>query len=81
MIKSETKAEFMLWPQAVRGVRWFSPTSVIAFNCEEYEHTGMYADPLTRVTKNEFKNKLAVLDLKTGKQQELRKVRLLILHV
>jgi hypothetical protein len=50
-----------LWPQAVRGVRWFSPTSVIAFNCEE-------------ATKNEFKNKVTILDLRTGKQQEIRKI-------
>lgn len=61
MLKSVTSYEFLLWNQPVRGVRWASPNTLMAFNCEE-------------VSKSEFKNRLTILDIKTGKQQEIRKV-------
>jgi WD40 repeat protein len=35
MVKSVTSYEFLLWNQPVRGVRWASPNSLMAFNCEE----------------------------------------------
>lgn len=50
-----------MWNQPVRGVRWLSPSTLLAFTSEE-------------VGKNEFKNRLAILDLKTGKQSDIRKV-------
>eukprot|EP01114_Cavostelium_apophysatum_P016161 TRINITY_DN4543_c0_g1_i5.p1 TRINITY_DN4543_c0_g1~~TRINITY_DN4543_c0_g1_i5.p1 ORF type:complete len:1158 (+),score=259.94 TRINITY_DN4543_c0_g1_i5:107-3580(+) len=59
MVNSRSVREYTMWNQAVRCVRWLSPTSIMAFYCEE-------------VGKNEYKNRLAILDLKTGKHSETR---------
>lgn len=61
MVESTTIGEYMISHQAVRGVRWLSQSTILAFNCEE-------------VAKNEYKNGLIILDLLTGTETDIRKM-------
>eukprot|EP01117_Protostelium_nocturnum_P013824 TRINITY_DN5202_c0_g1_i1.p1 TRINITY_DN5202_c0_g1~~TRINITY_DN5202_c0_g1_i1.p1 ORF type:complete len:1237 (+),score=394.46 TRINITY_DN5202_c0_g1_i1:56-3712(+) len=54
-------SEMALWHHVVRGVRWVNKDTVMVFGCEE-------------VNKEEYRNHLILVDVRTMKTKEIRKL-------
>eukprot|EP01116_Phalansterium_solitarium_P002928 TRINITY_DN1328_c0_g1_i1.p1 TRINITY_DN1328_c0_g1~~TRINITY_DN1328_c0_g1_i1.p1 ORF type:complete len:839 (+),score=134.17 TRINITY_DN1328_c0_g1_i1:212-2728(+) len=68
MLDWQMRAEFALWDQAVRGLRWVSATSFLAYLVDEEK-------PTPSKDQTEYTNRVALVNLHTGKQVDVRRVR------